>query len=133
MTIAPKIDVWYHGSREKFTGPIRPLYLTPHKALASIHGNLYAFRINPEAEWLDLSEYEGGFVPSIDSLGYHSSAPEKLRNKGFDIAWEREDFRRGHTQIYVLNPNVLQSVSLDEQMLCELIENILSEFWNHVC
>lgn len=103
----PNVEVWHHGG--EIEGPLRSMYLTPSKALASLHGDLHSFMIDPGAKWLDTDKVEY-FIPGMDSLGYTEGWDEKLRNKGYDVVWDSSDYKRGHQQIYVVNPEVLKNV-----------------------
>jgi len=107
--IKPNVNIWYHGTEKGISGPLRSIYLTPSKNLAKLHGDVYAFRIDPNARWLDIGELSWG-VPSMDTMGYAEGMDERFRSKGFDVVWDRSDYRRGHQQIYVVNPEVLSMV-----------------------
>lgn len=122
----PQIDVWYHGTKEDFSGALKPLYLTPTKNLASMHGNIHAFRMDENAKWLDISTVEY-FIPSMDSIGYNKKALEKLKNKGWDVVWDSEDYSRGYQQIFVLNPDVLRPVNIKQEMLKRMINKMIVE------
>lgn len=124
----PKPQIWYHGTKENFSGPVRPIYLTPSKALASMHGDLVAFKIDPSAKWLDTDEVEY-FVPGMDSIGYIDGWAEKLRNRGWDVIWDSADYKRGHQQIYVVNPDVLNVITptSEHAQLKSLISQLVSE------
>lgn len=125
----PKQNIWFHGTREKFSGDLRPMYLTPSKALASMHGKIYQFKIDDDAKWLNIDQVEH-FIPSMDSIGYVEGWAEKLRKKGWDVVWDKPDYLRGYKQIYVANPDVLKPIeNIDEaanlnQLLKTLFEEI---------
>lgn len=124
----PKNKLWYHGTREKFEGPLRPLYLSPSKAVANMHGKIYTFTLDSNAKWLDIGEVIY-YTPSMDSIGYSAEWPEKLKKKGWDVVWDSEDFARGHEQIFVLNPEILQPVATD---LVEAVDGLVKAIINDV-
>jgi len=111
MAYKPNVKIWYHGSSNFLKKPLQPLYLTPSKALAKMFGKAYAFKIKPNAKWLNLDNYEF-FAPHIDSFGHAPEAVKRLKKLGYDIVWDSADYKRGQQQIYVLNPKVLNFLGL---------------------
>ena len=104
---AEKVRCWYHGG--ELRGPVRPLYLTSSRAVASLNagaGPVHAFTIGSGASWLDLSALSFSH-PSMDAFGYDDRAIEKAKLKGADVVYDSEDFSRGHPQIFVIDPSVL--------------------------
>lgn len=123
----PSTKIWYHGTKEKLEEPIRPLYLSSSKSVATLYGKVYAFTIDPGAKWLDLDKVEF-YTPSMDGIGYSETWPEKLRSKGWDVVWDSEDYLRGHAQIFILNPKVLQLVESDlVEAITSLVGTTLGE------
>lgn len=117
----PAAKIWYHGTKEKFEGEFKPLYLSSSKSLASLHGKVHAFTLDPNAKWLDISEVVY-YTPGMDSIGYSTTWPEKLKNKGWDVVWDSEDYARGYPQIFVLNPKILNPI---ESELTETIDSLV--------
>jgi len=103
-------EVWYHGG--KIEGGLGPLYLSGDEALSSMHGELYSFTISPNAKWLNLSKIQMGPLAliSMDSVGFSPDKINKIKDSGYDVVWDSEDFNKGYEQIFVVNPNVLTMI-----------------------
>tara|TARA_Y100000034_G_scaffold33377_1_gene40923 strand:+ start:837 stop:1214 length:378 start_codon:yes stop_codon:yes gene_type:complete len=110
----PVVDIWYHGSDEPISGALKSLYLTDDEALANIGGrsHVYKFQISPSANWLDLSDIQMGplALVSMDSLGYNPHQIERIREEGYDVVWQSDEFSL-YRQIFVVSPNVIRSLS----------------------
>ena len=102
-------EIWYHGG--KIEGALGPLYLSGGEALASMHGELHSFTISSSASWLDLSKVQMGSLAliSMDSVGFSPDKINKIKDSGYDVVWDSEDFNKGYEQIFVVNPEVLTS------------------------
>ena len=101
-------EIWYHGGKIK--GSLRSIYLTGDEALASMHGGkLYSFKVSPDARWMDLSdsEFEVGPVAMISMDSIRPAQIQMVREAGYDVVFDKEDFQRGYEQIFVANPEVL--------------------------
>ena len=105
----PNVQTWYHGG--KIRGGLKPMYLTPSEALASIHGEIHEFTIRPSAGWFDTSTPMTGFWPGMDSIGSEPGYWSDLRKRGADVVWDESDFKRGYEQVFVVNPAVLKRVT----------------------
>ena len=106
----PTADVWYHGSGKGISGALRPFYLTDDEAIAGMLGSqLYKFQINPAANWLDLSDIQMGplAMVSMDSVGGNQKQIAQIREKGYDIVWQKDEFPL-YRQIFVINPHVVK-------------------------
>ena len=101
--------VWYHSG--KIEGELHHIYLSDKKAALDIYypGELYSFRINPDAKWINLNKIFMGPLAmiSIETLGYNEKKIKMVRKAGYDVVWDRDDFTRGYRQIFVANPEVL--------------------------
>jgi hypothetical protein len=105
-------EIWYHGG--KIEGEPVPLYLSADEALASMHGELYSFKISQYAKWMDLSDLEFSIgslaMISMDSIGYNEEKINRVRELGYDIVWDKKDFHQGYEQVFVVNPKVLTPI-----------------------
>ena len=108
-----EVTSWYHGSRQGLSQDLKSLYLTPSEALASLHGKVYEFSISPDAKWLNLSKVSMGPLAMItmDSVGYNEEQIELIRDEGFDIVWDSDDYTRGNEQIFVINPKMVSVIT----------------------
>lgn len=108
--------LWYHGTPEPWSeADPRPLYVTGSRALASWHatgrhGRIYAFKIDDDARWLDISESDICRA-TMDSIGYDDAAWDALLAEGIQVVWDRDDYRRGFDQLFILDPSVLTLVA----------------------
>jgi cytidyltransferase-like protein len=108
-----KQGVWHHGTRGELEGDLDSLYLTPSKALADMLGDkVYSFKIKPNAKWLDIGTPEHDHL-SMDTIGYMQKEIESLKSEGVDIVWDIDDFNGGFQQVYVVNPQVLETFEAD--------------------
>jgi len=109
--------IWYHGSKQGLNQDLKSLYLTPSEALAALHGKVYEFSISPNAKWLNLSKVPMGPLAMItmDSIGYNEEQIELIRDEGFDIVWDSDDYSKGYEQIFVISPKMVSIITQQSQ------------------